>query len=194
MKWSSGLHTTHIHMCIYTCTHKSTCICIYTYTHTYTHIQKHINYVGVEGRCKDELFYGYSVTEQKQSRENVEDGDPHHGRMILWLRSFQTRNAIQARSTVSQKSKSEGWQMVQSCCEDKEHFIGWYDLRSRNGGRLDAVTERAGLSGDSSLFIYITSIGQLNVIQGVGYQSLGYAQSAVTSPLICLGHLRLSIS
>lgn len=86
-----------------------------------------------------------------------------------------------------QQSKHERWEMFQSCCEDMEHFRGWLGKsKVREWGQLDCITERAGLTGDSSLFIYIMSIGLLFRIQRVGYQSLGYAPSAVTSPLIRL--------
>lgn len=104
---------------------------VHAHAYAYTHIQKkYINYVGIEGRCKDgqslqaKLFYGYSVPEQKQSRENMEHGDPCCGWMIPWLRTFWMRNAIQARSTVSRQGEHERWEMFQSCCEDTEHFRG----------------------------------------------------------------------
>lgn len=47
-----------------------------------------------------------------------------------------------------------------------------------------SITERASLTRDSRLFIYIISIGQMAGIQGVGYQSLCCAPSA-QGPLIC---------
>lgn len=66
-------------------------------------------------------------------------------------------------------------------------------LRQRKG-TIDSIAKWAGLTRDHSLFIYIMSVGWSTPVHGTGYQSQGCALSAVTSPLICRGHVVLSTS